>query len=153
MRNLDFTSGLLEATISLFQQLQIVSNSLSINLPPKLTQIFYRYCGKECQEANWTFHKPNCDRRAASKGIGIPVYVTVPIMTSKSELDAIVLKAAEKSIKYKWSEAEEEDDVKEPKIDLYYQLATNSGIVKRDHKELMQEWKNDVDLNEGKGLN
>ena len=73
-------------------------------------------------------------------------------MTSKSELDAIVLKAAEKSIKYKWSEAEEEDDQKEPKIDLYYQLATNSGIVKRDHKELMQEWKNDVDLNEGKGL-
>ena len=68
-------------------------------------------------------------------------------MTTKTELDQIVLKAAEKSIKYKWSEAEE-DDEKEPRIDLYYELATNSGIVKRDHKELMQEWKNGVDLNE-----
>jgi len=100
------------------------------------------YCGKDCQENNWSFHKPNCDRNGASKGIGIPVYVTVPKVTTKDELDMIVSRAAEKSIQYKWSEEGRPCTT----LDLYYQLTTNSGVVKRDHKELKEEWKNEIDL-------
>ena len=60
------------------------------------------YCGKECQQQNWPYHKPNCTK--STVGVGLPVFIKVRKVTDRETLVNTIKNASRFTIDYKWDE-------------------------------------------------
>ena len=60
------------------------------------------YCGKDCQQQNWAYHKPNCTK--STVGVGLPVFIKVRKVTDRETLINTIKNASRFSIDYKWDD-------------------------------------------------
>ena len=60
------------------------------------------YCGKECQQQNWPYHKPNCNK--STVGVGLPVFIKVRKVTDRETLVNTIKNASRFTIDYKWDD-------------------------------------------------
>lgn len=126
------------------------------------------YCGKECQQQNWPYHKPNCHK--STVGVGLPVFIRVRKVTDRETLVYTIKNASRFTIDYKWdddsiSHNKESNTVPEPfTIDPFNMMATLQSMKLKEIKDswndnaidltdvdyLLITWKNDPFKGRGK---
>ena len=61
-----------------------------------------RYCDAACQKENHKYHQPNCNDQAYP--VGLPIFITVPKVTSEQDLTETILNVTKYTIAHSWYE-------------------------------------------------
>ena len=100
------------------------------------------YCGKECQQQNWPYHKPNCNK--STVGVGLPVFIKMRKVTDRETLVNTIKNASRFTIDYKWDDdsisnnKESHPDPEPFEIDPFNMV---SSIEHLEHSDFLLDFK------------